>query len=183
MQRRYLLSLWRWVSNQNTSLVILLHWRFQLLPCSLKPNFRVSFPHQCCITVSRFFLFFVCFCFLIYTLCLSWCWTFGSPKTSISNTIQNGAQTQNLPMCILSVRNWVTPLGHVESSKSQCSVVVAKLCSKRSLFRTIECMINAKITSLDISSSLSWLVRQGIFHLRAGRLNLKLKGPLCLTTN
>ena len=74
------------------------------------------------------------------------------------------------------INTWVMPLGQVESSKSQSSVVVAKLCSKRSLFRTIECMINAKITSLDIRSTLSWLVRQGVFHLRAGRLNLKLKG-------
>ena len=48
-------------------------------------------------------------------------------------SIQNAVQTQNLPMCILSVRKWVTPLGHVQGSRSQCSVVFAKLCSKKSL--------------------------------------------------
>ena len=138
---------------------------------------KLNFCLKCCITVSRFFLFFF---LLIPFVCLGA--ELLDPQRQ-ANNIESGAQTQNLPLCILSVRNWVPPLGHVESSKSQCSVVVAKLCSKRSLFRTIECMINAKITSLDISSTLSWLVRQGVFHLRAGRLNLKLKGPLSLTTN
>ena len=175
-----MLSLWRWVSNQNTSLVILLHWRFQLLPCSLKPN--VSFPHQCCITVSRFFLFFFFFK-LIPFVCVG-AELLDPQSRAFQIPSRTALKLKTFP-CVLSVRNWVTPLGHArwKFQKSMFSCRCQAMFQKESLFRTIECMINVRITSLDISSTLSWLVRQGVFHLRAGQLNFKLKGPLSLTTN
>ena len=37
-------------------------------------------------------------------------------------------------------------------------------------------MINTRITSLDITSSLTWSAQQQGFHLWAGRLNLNLRG-------